>query len=94
MYEETKRAVIKALKVGEILFSMKKEDFNRLISATSKIIPPSKTEIEEFEGLSFEDAMVFLLKERYVSSAISNGFTEEQGLAMLEYACLLNEIEE
>jgi hypothetical protein len=39
-----------------------------------------------------EDALILELKRRYKSAAISSGFTEKQGLAMLEYAAMLEEL--
>lgn len=95
MYNETKDAIKKAFKIGYILFSMG-DKYKKLLEIVDKIRPPSMEEINENyrEGINIEEIIVDLLKEKYKSAAISAGFTEEQGLAMLEYVSILEELDD
>lgn len=95
MYEETKIAVKKAFEVGRILFSLGIEKYNKLLEITKKIKAPSLEELNKYveSGLSVEDAFIFVLKDRYKKAAVSAGFTERQGLAMLDYAAMLEEMD-
>jgi hypothetical protein len=94
MYNETKIAVRKALKVGKILFSLGGKRYAELLDATSKIRPPTHDELSLYikDGLSLEDAIIKEMKKRYEEVAITVGFKAEHGIAMLEYAALLEEI--
>lgn len=95
MYEETKIAVKKALEVGKILFSMGATKFEKLATITNNIVLPSREEIEQVAktaSIPFEKAHILCIKKRYKQVAVSAGFTEEEGLAMLTYASLLEDI--
>ena len=96
MFEETKTAVLKAFEVGKVLFKMGAEKYNKLLEATIKIKPPTIEELEVYieGGMVMEDAMIEVLKERYVEAALNAGFTKEQGLAMLSYAAMMEEIDD
>lgn len=96
MYSETKLAVKKAFDISKRLFFMGYEDYLKILEATSKVGLPSKEEILSYveEGLPEEDAPIAVLKEKYKQVAVKAGFTEDQGLAMLEYAAMLEEIKE
>lgn len=96
MYNETKIALRKAFEVSRTLFFMGPRKYSVLLNATSSIKPPSKKELEEYmcKGRSLEEAMEIVLKEKYRRASVSAGFTEEQGIAMLEYAAMLEEIKE
>lgn len=94
MYEETKFAVRKAFEIGRILFSMGTDKYRELLNITLKIKPPTIKELEVYTegGMTIEDATIEILRERYVSAALESGFTERQGLAMLEYAAMEEEM--
>lgn len=94
MYEETKKAVAKAFQIGKIIFSLGAERYGRLLKAVSSVRHPTKKELKSYmdDGLCLEDAMIMELKHRYKSAALGAGFTERQGLAMLEYAAMLEEL--
>jgi len=94
MYNETKIAVRKAFDIGRILFFMGPERYGRLLSATQRIRPPTTDDVSELvnNGMPLEDAIISLLRKRYKSAAVEAGFTEEQGIAMLEYAAMLEEL--
>ena len=93
MTDETKAAVRKAFNVGRILFFMGSNKYNKLLKATSEV-RLSKTKVDSFikEGRSTEEAMVYVLRDMYGEAAISAGFTRKQGIAMLEYAAMLEEL--
>lgn len=96
MYDETKFAVRKAIEVCRILYSMGPKKYNELLSLTAKIQPPTIKEIEIYleKGIDYEDAVIEILKEKYKQVAVSHSYTEEQGVAMLEYAALLGELDD
>ncbi|MFA5048346.1 MAG: hypothetical protein WC516_04985 [Patescibacteria group bacterium] len=94
MYEETKSAIKKAFEIGRALFFMGPKRYSELLSATSKVKPPTIQELNTYveDGWVMEDAVIEILRERYKQIAIESGFTEKQGLAMLEYAAMLEEL--
>ena len=95
MFDETKTAVRKAFEIGKTLFTMGPKRYDELLKLTSRIRPPSIEEIElyvEGRGLTLEEAYITILKERYSATATQNGFTKQQGIAMLEYAALEAEL--
>ena len=94
MYNETKIAVKKAFEIGSILFSMRREEYKRLVKVTSEIKFPTDVEIKPYidNGYNKEDAISILLRNRYKEIAVKNGFTEQQGIAILNYAAMLEEI--
>jgi len=94
MYEETKIAVKKAFEIGKIIFSLGGDKYSALLKAVSKIRPPSKDDLTSYivDGFSLEDALIAEIKERYKRAAMEAGFTEKHGIAMLEYAALLEEL--
>lgn len=94
MYDETKKAVKKAFQIGKIIFSLGPEQYSKLLSAVSSVRHPTKKELKSYldDGLCLEDALITELKERYKSAARRAGFTGKQGLAMLEYAAMLEEL--
>lgn len=96
MFDETRRAVRRALDLGKVLFSLGPERFERLVITTRKINPPCKEDIDKFiqRGMSFEDAVAAWFVEAYSNAAVNAGFTKEQGRAMLAYAALLKDLEE
>lgn len=94
MYEETKHAVRQAFRVGEVLFSMGQKNFNRLVLATKKITPPTKEQLAAVsKKLPESEAIAEYFRREYAAAAVAAGFTEAQGLAMLTYAAMLQEIE-
>jgi hypothetical protein len=95
MCEETKIAVIKAFEIGKIIFSIGKERYSLLLKVTSSVKYPTKSELVDYieeEGLCRDDAAILELKRRYREVAVNAGFTEEQGLAVLEYASMLEDL--
>ncbi len=108
MYPETKEAVRRAMRVCQILWSMDPEEYALLLEATDAIPFPTKEEIglrlrdrfkdevisgEEFARL-VDAELVEELKARYSDAAVDAGFDAEQGLAMLEYAAILRDLED
>jgi len=96
MYIETKMLLKKAFQISKILFFMGPEKYTELLRITKSIRPPTREEINKHieNGLLLEDAIKISLTDRYKSAAKSNGFTEEQGVAMLEYAAILEELKD
>jgi hypothetical protein len=95
MYSETKIAVRKAFDISRTLFFMGSKRYGELLRITQRIQSPTATEINKFmedSGVSKEDAIISLLKERYEKAAVEAGFTAKQGIAMLEYAAMLEEL--
>jgi hypothetical protein len=108
MYPETKEAVRRTLRVCQILWSMDDCEYIRLLEATDKIEFPNRHGIavnlqekfkdevinnEEFEHL-VDAALIEELRIKYSEVAIEAGFDAEQGLAMLEYAAILRDLED
>lgn len=94
MYNETKEALKRAFSLSKILFGMGKENYNKLLNATSTITLPTEEELKRYEGFNKESAIIIDLQEKFKRVALANGFTEKQGLAMLEYASILREMGE
>ena len=97
MYDETKNAVKKAFEIGEILFFMGREKYGKLLEITSAVSPPNFEELEKYaeeNDVSIEDAVIIKLKEKYKSVALANGFTEQEGVAMLELAAMWSEVKD
>jgi len=108
MYPETKEAVRRAMRVCRILWGMDPEEYDRLLKETDAIEFPSRSEIterlhdrfrdeviggEEFANL-VEAELVGELKTKYSKAASDAGLDPEQGLAMLEYAAILRDLED
>jgi hypothetical protein len=96
MFDETRRSIRRALDLGKILFSLGPERFERLVSATSKIKSPTKEDLDNLmkSGISLEEAVGTWFMEAYSNAAMADGFTKEQGKAMLSYAAMLKDLEE
>ena len=94
MYDETKKAIKKAFKIGKLIFGIGPEKYNILFEATNNVKCPSHKELKHYidEGLCFEDALVMELKKRYIEAARQAGFNKKYGLAMLEYAAMMEEV--
>ena len=94
MFDETKIAVKKAFAIGKIIFSLNGKQYMKLLKAVSNIKPPTKDEISIYllDGISLEDAIIREMRERYKTVAVSVGFKEKHGIAMLEYAAMLSEL--
>ena len=94
MYKETKTAVKKAFQLGKVIFSLETKRYNLLLNTIASVRYPTTKDLKTYisDGLSLEDAIIVELKNRYKSAALRAGFTEEQGLAMLEYAAMLEEL--
>lgn len=96
MYDETRRAVRRALDIGKILFGLGQERYEQLVNITKDIPPPTKEEIQVLkdQGLSLNEAIEGWFQKAYSSAAVEAGFEERHGLAMLAYAALLKDMEE
>lgn len=94
MYDETKKAVEKAFKIGKIIFSLGPDRYNQLLKVTQSIRFPTNKDLTPYlkDGFCLEDALITELKRRYMEIAERAGFTKKQGLAMLEYAAMLEEL--
>jgi hypothetical protein len=108
MYPETKEAVRRTMRVCQILWSMDPEEYKELLLVTDEIKFPSRDEIairlrerfkdemigdEEFARL-IDAELIEELRTKYSDAAIDAGFDAEQGLAMLEYAAILRDLED
>ena len=108
MFAETKEAVRRTIQVCQVLFSMDPDDYGRLLEVTNSITFPDRNEVakvlrgkfkdeviseEEFVGL-IDAALVEELQTKYSDAAVEAGFDAEQGLAMLEYAAIIKDLEE
>lgn len=108
MYLETKEAVKRTISMCQILFSMDLEDYIELLEITNLIKFPTREEISKNICERFKDEvidedklshlidaeLIEELKNRYSEAAIDAGFTAEQGLAMLEYAAILKDLDD
>jgi len=108
MYPETKEAVRRTMRVCQILWSMDSDEYIELLEATNAITFPSRDEIaarlrERFKDEMIDDEefarlvdaeLIEDLKTRYSDVAVDAGFDPEQGLAMLEYAAILRDLED
>ena len=94
MYEETKKAIKKVLQVSKIIFTLGEDKYNKLLKAVGSIKHPTQKELKPYldDGLCLEDALITELKYRYMTAAVEAGFTKRQGLAVLEYAAILEEL--
>lgn len=108
MYPETKEAIRRTMRVCRTLWSMDPEDYACLLAVTDAIEFPNRPEIEarlrerfkdevigdeEFERL-VDAELIEELRTRYSDAAVDAGLDAEQGLAMLEYAALLRDLED
>jgi predicted NACHT family NTPase len=94
MYDETKYAVKQALWASKVLFTMDRENFNRLVRITNNIDAPSNDDIQkliEDNSLTKQEAIALWFKNNYSIAAVNAGFSKEQGIAMLKYAALIKE---
>lgn len=107
MYPETKRAVRRVLRVCEILWGLPPDEYQCLLAATDAIELPDRPSIVKHAqallgneadpdevGRAADDMLLKELKRRYAAAAEGAGFDCEHGLAMLEYATILMDIEE
>jgi len=108
MYPETKEAVRRAMRVCQILWGMDSEEYVRLFEVASAVEFPTRNIIatrlrerfrdevigdEEFACL-VDAELIEELKTRYSNAAVAAGFDAEYGLAMLEYAAILRDLED
>ncbi len=108
MYPETKEAVRRAIQVCQTLWTLTPEEYEQLLLATDAIKLPKREEIvarlkerfrdemiveEEFDQL-VDAELLEELKTRYSCAATNCGFEEGYGLAMLEYAAILSDLED
>lgn len=93
MYSETKKAVKKAFEIGQIIFGLGKTKYTELLNITNKISAPTIRELEQYD-CPMEEAIVIELKKRYTNAAKSVGLTEKEGMAMLEYAVFIQELDD
>jgi len=107
MYPETKRAVRRVLKICDLLWSLEPEAYGRLLAATDAVEMPTRKDALKKAQASLgkdgdqdeaarmaDDILLKELKQRYVEAAEAAGFGREHGLAMLEYATLLMDLED
>ena len=108
MYPETKEAVRRTMRVCQILWSMDPDEYQRLLEATDAVEYPTRNMItvrlrerfrdevigdDEFARL-VDAELIEELRTRYSDAAVAAGFDAEQGLAMLEYAAILRDLED
>lgn len=94
MTNEEKQVVSKTIQLAKLLFGNGPEEYKRLLDATKDIRFPENHEVSGLieNGYNLDEALIYELKERYKRRAAENGFTEKHGLAVLEYASLLEEL--
>lgn len=94
MYDETKKAINKTLLLTKKLYFLGEDRYNELVGAVNNISEISPDEINNLitAGYSLDDAILNILKQKYINAAVSKGFDEEYGLLMLEFAALLEEL--
>ena len=92
MNDEARTAVKKAFMIGEKLFSMEQNKYEKLIDAVSNITMSSIGEIDS--NISLSDTIIIKLQDKYKQAAVEAGFTEEDGLTILQYVSMLAELEE
>ena len=93
MTEDTKTAVKKAFNIGKIIFSLSIERYNKLLKLIEMVNFPTNEELNHNlkDNLTSEDVLILELKNRCANIAKANGFDGEQGIAMLEYAAILED---
>ena len=105
MYPETKRAVRRVLRVCELLWSLPSEDYQLLLEATNAVEMPDRPSLVKRAKASLgeeadadeiarmtDDLILKELKRRYAMAAEVAGLEPEHGLAMLEYATILMDL--
>lgn len=94
MYDETKKAVNKTLFLTRKLYFLGEEKYNKLVDAINNITKITPEELNNLVtiGYSLDDAILKILKQKYMRAAVLSGFDEEYGLLMLELAALLEEL--
>lgn len=106
MYPETKRAVRRVLRICDTLWSLEPEDYDRLLAVTNAVELPSRQNAMKRAQASLgedgdpdeasrlaDDMLVKELKRRYAAAAEEAGFDREHGIAMLEYATILMDLD-
>lgn len=107
MYPETKRAVRRVLRICDTLWSLEPENYHRLLAATDAVKLPGRPDAVKRAQASLgegcdpdeasrlaDDILVKELKRRYIEAAEEAGFDQEHGIAMLEYATILMDLDE
>lgn len=108
MYQETKEAVKRTLRICRILWGMDQDEYDSLLDATNAVVFPDRNEIAARLRERFKDEMlgdeelarlvdaelIEELRARYSDAAVDAGFDAEHGLAMLEYAAILRDLED
>lgn len=95
MYDETKKAINKTLFLTKKLYFLGEEKYNRLVNSVNNITKITPEELNNLVviGYSLDDAIIKILKQKYMNAASLAGFDEEYGLLMLELAALLEELD-
>jgi hypothetical protein len=107
MYPETRRAVRRVLRICDILWSLDEREYADLLCATDAVEMPDRQEAvkkaSEILGenpdpgelsKTADDLILKELRGRYVEAARQAGFGSEHGLAMLEYATMLMDLDD
>ncbi len=87
MNSSTKKAVLKAFKIGKILFSLNIDKYNSFIKAV-------EIRMNDFSSIGSDDDLIEKIKSIYISAARSIGLTEKEGIALLEYTAMMKDIGE
>lgn len=108
MYPETKEAVRRTLRICRLLWGLDREDYDELMRATGDLRFPDRSQVaarlrerfkdevigdEEFAQL-VEAEILEELKTIYSDAALEIGLDAEHGLAMLEYAAIMRDLED
>lgn len=100
MRGDVRDALRRALWACTTLVSLPYEEQSRLLRATAAAKIPAASEVrkrlrargQDEEG--WQDAFADGVRKAYVEAAVAAGFSEEHGLAVLEYSAILQEIGE
>lgn len=85
MWEETKLAIKKTIWICQTLLTLSDSDYERLINITAEIEHPK---------IDDPELIINKLKILYSEAAESIGLDGVYGLAVLEYICLLKEMDD
>jgi len=106
MYQETKDAVRRTLRVCRLLWSLDQDDYDGLMRDTCELTLPDRNQVavrlrerlkdemiseEEFAQL-VEGEILEEIKTMYSNAALERGLHADYGLAVLEYAAIMKDL--
>jgi len=100
MRGDVRDALRRALWACTTLVSLPSEEQSRLLRATAAAEIPAAGEVKKRlrakgqDDKEWQDIFADEVRKAYVEAAVGAGFSEEHGLAVLEYSAILQEIGE